>query len=369
MNVTEQQSKLLFSIEESVWLNRGEEIDTVLGMSLEPDIVIKDEGEEVVIKGGLQLSGEYKPLEENDSLGQRLFPRNMTDDRTTDRKKLTHFLPIDVTIPRNRIDNLNEVYVQVESFDYDLPEKSCIQLSAEISIGGMVQQNEEKQVQVPKETPAVATDAQTSFLYEAKRKPALNMKSANIWNEKNKDDRTPGALLFNQETEEDIDQVALEHKEKEEVPVRQEENRKEKMEIEEKQAEIEADIEEKEEGEEEVTSESTEPEESVTFDRQMETEDELIEEEIEMEEEKAAQPEEKRQSHQEENALYLTKVMADEEERFTKLRMCIIQENESLETIASRYDVSTSQLIRMNRLHEEQVEEGQILYIPISSES
>lgn len=74
-------------------------------------------------------------------------------------------------------------------------------------------------------------------------------------------------------------------------------------------------------------------------------------------------------SAREENALYLTKMLSKGEERFSKWKMCIIQENESLDTIADRYEISTSQLVRMNRLQGEQVEEGQILYIPVRIES
>nr|WP_272873296.1 LysM peptidoglycan-binding domain-containing protein [Alteribacter salitolerans] len=44
--------------------------------------------------------------------------------------------------------------------------------------------------------------------------------------------------------------------------------------------------------------------------------------------------------------------------------MCIVQSGESLETISARYNIPVSQLMRQNRLNEERVEEGQILYIP-----
>ena len=85
------------------------------------------------------------------------------------------------------------------------------------------------------------------------------------------------------------------------------------------------------------------------------------------EEEQAQQPAYQATEEREENALYLTGMMAKSEEQFTRVKMCIIQEDESLDTIANRYDVSTSQLIRTNRLEADHVEAGQILYIPVQS--
>ena len=68
----------------------------------------------------------------------------MEEFHITDEGKgeIKHFFPIDVTIPTSRIHNLADVYVKVESFDYDLPEKSCIQLTADVTISGMSTQQE-----------------------------------------------------------------------------------------------------------------------------------------------------------------------------------------------------------------------------------
>nr|WP_246407056.1 LysM peptidoglycan-binding domain-containing protein [Geomicrobium halophilum] len=45
--------------------------------------------------------------------------------------------------------------------------------------------------------------------------------------------------------------------------------------------------------------------------------------------------------------------------------MCIIQENESLDTIADRYGYSVQQLLRWNNMDMNHVEEGEIVYIPV----
>ena len=49
---------------------------------------------------------------------------------------------------------------------------------------------------------------------------------------------------------------------------------------------------------------------------------------------------------------------------FRKVKLCIVQREETLDAIADRYQLSTRELQLYNRLTEQVVEEGQILYIP-----
>ncbi|MCM3785806.1 LysM peptidoglycan-binding domain-containing protein [Neobacillus mesonae] len=53
-----------------------------------------------------------------------------------------------------------------------------------------------------------------------------------------------------------------------------------------------------------------------------------------------------------------------EQTPFKKVKLCIVQREETLETIADRYQLSTRELQLYNRLSEQSVEEGQVLYIP-----
>lgn len=53
-----------------------------------------------------------------------------------------------------------------------------------------------------------------------------------------------------------------------------------------------------------------------------------------------------------------------EETPFRKVRLCIVQREETLEAIAERYQLSPRELLLYNRLSEQSVEEGQVLYIP-----
>ncbi len=56
--------------------------------------------------------------------------------------------------------------------------------------------------------------------------------------------------------------------------------------------------------------------------------------------------------------------LGEKEDTFVKMRMVIVQKGESLESLADRYGVSASSILRLNDLESGQLEEGQIVYIP-----
>ncbi|WP_054956388.1 LysM peptidoglycan-binding domain-containing protein [Paenibacillus dakarensis] len=53
-----------------------------------------------------------------------------------------------------------------------------------------------------------------------------------------------------------------------------------------------------------------------------------------------------------------------EETPFRKVRLCIVQREETIDAIAERYQLSPRELLLYNRLSEQSIEEGQVLYIP-----
>ncbi|PAE17240.1 hypothetical protein CHH91_04870, partial [Virgibacillus sp. 7505] len=61
---------------------------------------------------------------------------------------------------------------------------------------------------------------------------------------------------------------------------------------------------------------------------------------------------------------FLVHMFGAREETYTKVRVCIVQERDTLEKIANRYDVPVSTIASSNNLEEETVSEGQLLVIP-----
>lgn len=392
----DHSTKLSFSIEESVWLNKGQQVDEIVSLSLDPEITVQEHGDYVLIRGGLKLTGEYRSngnsiASEGDkeSLSSQVAFRSIEEVTLNEdgTGEIRHHFPIDVTIPQERIKSLDDIYVIVDSFDYDIPERGCIQLTADVSITGMSTQK------VNKEADRFKTDEgeERTFHFEA-------------YNEEHtEEDET--VVQF--PTIEDSNQFEVEEKEKQEEEERSEEVEVE-LEISEEVAEEVEEVDDANEVElvsdevEEVSEvketqspaiafgvvknrpknkpSETESDESLqtkketfsvakSFSNQrkseLEQQQKYSRNEIEATEAEEIADEDK--PPREENALYLTKMLTKgEEEQFKKLKLCIIRENETIETIAARYEINQSTLIRVNHLNDTKLEEGQILYIPVT---
>ncbi|KMK74641.1 stage VI sporulation protein D [Alkalihalobacillus pseudalcaliphilus] len=391
----EHPSKLSFSIEESVWLNKGQEVKEVLSMSLEPEITIEENNQNVCIKGGLRLLGEYiavsreeAELQPDQPLEDQITYRSVEEFHITDEGKgeIKHFFPIDVTIPTSRIHNLADVYVKVESFDYDLPEKSCIQLTADVTISGMSTQQEvdredEDYVEDVDYEEEGAELEEGTFSFEAKKADELEVthrESPPTYEES-------AGEIEEQEIEEELS-METEREEEPEVASRPipapklevaAKNEKQPLEYLYKKKDKQEGPKAALENEETVPDSKEEPalammrSSATAFEEEVEEEREEVIEHVGVQEEddEPVESEEVERPRKEENALYLTKMLTKGEEKFSRWKMCIIQENESLDAIAERYDIPASTLIRFNRLKEDQVEEGQILYIPVTNQS
>src|SRR5690606_19702611 len=53
-----------------------------------------------------------------------------------------------------------------------------------------------------------------------------------------------------------------------------------------------------------------------------------------------------------------------EQQQFAAIRMCIVQREETIDSIAARYNLHSREILLYNRLEEPSVHEGQIIYIP-----
>ncbi|WP_163150247.1 LysM peptidoglycan-binding domain-containing protein [Anoxybacillus sp. MB8] len=298
---------LRFSIEEAIAFRREHHVDQLLSISLQPTITIEEQEDYVYIRGVLELSGEYAKREEDgeDDLSVEAV-RYVEHVRINDEQvgEFLHQFPIDVTVPKERIDDLEQVYVLIESFDYDLRQHE-LRLIAEVAIHG-IQMDDDRQ--------------------------------DDEWEPYNVDDFEPFEVVAREEvyqqeeTEEDQGSIVN-------VPpfymFHEESNHVEQQLLDDEQHEDKRAEEQKEEKQ--------------SFQLEM----------------KGRDTNEKRN----ENALYLTKLFGkNEEQAFARLKICIVQQGDSLDKIAERYDVSVQQLLRTNHLESgADIHEGQLLYIPTPS--
>ncbi|MFB6801831.1 stage VI sporulation protein D [Peribacillus butanolivorans] len=137
----ENESYLRFSLEESVWFQKGQEVAELYSISLDPNVTIQESDQYVFIRGSLDLCGEYKDSQngEQEEFSQTFLPRSVQKvERNLDGlNEFTHRFPVDITIPNNRIASLDEIDVSIQSFDYALPEHNCLKLQADLLITGI----------------------------------------------------------------------------------------------------------------------------------------------------------------------------------------------------------------------------------------
>ncbi|MGB3783334.1 stage VI sporulation protein D [Priestia megaterium] len=384
-------SCLRFSVEESVWFQKGQEVSQLLSISLEPQVSIQEYDQYVSIRGALQLTGEYETYEGEHSLREytnenQVQSISVREDGTAE---LSHQFPVDITIPKNRIQSIEDVYVSIDLFDYELPDTNQLQLMADLSITGLYgEQHEER------EEEEEFSEEQHIVSYE-EVDDAEEVYTENVAQEEEEQEfdvsyREAPALLEAEAIEEEhSEEHSEEHLEEhlEETPsyfssvfkkesraepvVEYEEEAYEPFEVEVKK---EAQIEEEREDnvielfqlrqEQESFEESQASELNTYADVQQEAE----QEEAEQEEEKIIVEfrKEENESGRNENALYLTKLFSREEEAFSTWKLCIVQDGDSLDTIANRYNTNVQNILRVNNLEDEyELEEGSILNIPV----
>ncbi|RXI98437.1 stage VI sporulation protein D [Anaerobacillus alkaliphilus] len=421
----DHSSKLSFSIEESVWLNKGQEVDEIISLSLDPEITVQEQGEYVLIRGGLKLTGEYRSnnnatsSEETESLASQVAFRSIEEVTLNEdgTGEIRHHFPIDVTIPQERIRSLDDIFVIVDSFDYDLPERGCIQLTADISITGMAsgttkrdaveelnsseeeertfhfeaynqEQAEEVETVVAFPSGEAEETVEVERVEEEQEVVLEQVEEAEIVLEANEAAQevrsSDGVELTDQEVEterERAEEAALESVSEEvveevetveEVPAAAVEVKEVKMPaiafgvIKDRPKDS---TESNASGEPVAKSEGFSLSKSFSTTRRQEVKQQKqseVRKDTEASEHEETQVVEAK-TPREENALYLTKMLTKGEgEQFKKLKICIIRENETLETIAARYEITQSTLIRVNRLNDSNVTEGQILYIPVT---
>ena len=316
---------LRFSLKESVWFQKGQEVEELLSISLDPDVEIEELDHEVIVRGQLDLTGEYVARQDDSAYSLRdLSPAKSIDyveTREDGVNELVHSFPLEISIPRNRVKVIEELYVSIEEFDYELKENGCLQLLADISITGLC--DEERIEDEEEEEETAYAELEVDSAQEDENRP------------------TPQVEEPAYKESDEWEDYAFE-------PFQLEERKEQEVEEEE--------IEEHEFVEREEEKETTPQFE--LFGRKDFKKEQAKKQEVQ---------EEETYSQRDENALYLTKLFTKEpEEEFTKLRMYFVQEGDTIESVAERYETSVQNLYRVNQTEDIYLTTGQIIYIPVS---
>ncbi len=317
---------LRFSLKESVWFQKGQEVEELLSISLDPDVEIEELDHEVIVRGQLDLTGEYVARQDDSAYSLRdLSPAKSIDyveTREDGVNELVHSFPLEISIPRNRVKVIEELYVSIEEFDYELKENGCLQLLADISITGLCDEERIEDEEEEEEKETAYAELEVDSAQEDENRP------------------TPQVEEPAYKESDEWEDYAFE-------PFQLEERKEQEVEEEE--------IEEHEFVEREEEKETTPQFE--LFGRK----------DFKKEKAKKQEEQEETYSQRDENALYLTKLFTKEpEEEFTKLRMYFVQEGDTIESVAERYETSVQNLYRVNQTEDIYLTTGQIIYIPVS---
>ncbi|WJV20160.1 stage VI sporulation protein D [Rossellomorea marisflavi] len=385
-----QQSSLRFSLEESIWFKKGQEVEELLSISLDPHITIQEQEQYILIRGSLDLSGEYLPssvrdddeaYEVDEILEASGKYVQMVESREKGELEFIHCFPVDVTIPKNRIENLEDIDVYVEAFDYAVPENACIRLNADLTITGIFG---EQQVQTPVEEELYepmyrAVDTMEEVEAEEAADVTMETVVPDYIEEPPREEEYDVFSLSpvydeveDEEEQEETEPFVLEGRvtpEEEEIPVQiqyesfpePEAMRSEKM------FELpEHELSESSEAQsyQHYVQESVQPPVQLPVQEVMEAEEEEEEESSSSSEVEAAKKTKGKKKKYE--SISLTDFFArKEEERGATLRVCIVQDGDTLDSIAEKYELTIPQLLRVNQLEANQdVYGGQVLYIP-----
>lgn len=385
-----QEQQLRFSVEESVWFQKGQEVSELLSISLDPDISIHEHDQYISIRGALLLTGEYK-IDQDGSEGDSFEYANVryvneVETRVDGISELSHRFPVDITIPRNRISQLDDVYVSIVSFDYELPELKCLKLIADLSISGISDseavQNEEVET---------TREEELEPLYrESQDEPEVNNEESFAQAERTVVSPFSSFYEVNESDDSDMDKLSPPSItiQKEVTESREESEEETFTEISSQNLSVQVEEQEETEHQEVLNSEPIQDEEKDQEDlydpfsvevRKEEQNEEPQEvqysffskSEAEVEKVEVLEGQDERDEKDQKDAHYLTSLFArDDEEDFSRLKMCIVQQGDTLNSICDRYDISIQQIVRVNDFQADQdVYEGQILYIPAYSTS
>lgn len=374
-------SCLRFSLEESVWFQRGQEVSQLISISLDPNITIQESDQYVTIQGALELTGEYERIEsdEVEAVAETSAKFVQTvEERDGGICEFTHFFPVDITIPNNRIQSVQEIDVEVESFDYVFPERGCMKLNANLTISGLYgdQQHGTEQEQPSIAEVQVEQEVPEEELEPLFRNAAPIFEPPKQWADEEEEEK--------EEKEEDfVTELTIEKNEEERelyIPFKAEAKKQPEAEpqavrfAEEQEVEKEPNIPEvsfaahrfaEVKQPEPVAAEIESPAEEVKY---LPSNNEKTAAEPEVESSSSPEEVKSKKGKSKKKSMTLTEFFARKEENeLTKLKVCIVQNGDTVDGLAEKYDVSPQSLLRVNHLELNQdIYEGQVLYIPVS---
>ncbi|MGV2938038.1 stage VI sporulation protein D [Mesobacillus sp. LC4] len=373
------QSCLRFSLEESVWFQRGQEVAELVSISLDPNITIQENEQYVSIRGSLELTGDYTCREQQQEVDDQISALKYVHsvmEREEGVYEFLHRFPVDITIPKNRIESIYDIDIQVEGFDYEFPESDRLKLNADLAITGLYgEQQHEAEEDADSEEAQELEVSYREATAEVDVEVETEAGAANDSQEEREEADFPEAPAYSfvQQNETLSQQEEDTYEEELYAPFRAEAKKTAAVEgasESEQQAQREPELEyalSDFRGEQKPIMEVEVEEEEVELEAPEEPVSESMPAEVEESPESSSSPVLKKKKPNMKQGISIAEFLArkEEETEVAKIRVCIVQQGDSLQSISERYDVPVQQLLRVNHLSiDHEVHEGQVLYVP-----
>lgn len=336
--MAEQAQGLRFDIFERVHLSEEVEgIEQLEEIELLPHIQVVSQGEQAVLKGHLMLSGAFAGGE-NRSVGA-----------------LEHSIPVEITLPMNRIPNLNEIGVEIENFDIDMVSPRSLNVTGVLSLNGievLTTSGDWKEGDSVEEV----FSAESASTREEKEETSV---TASREEREEREEQTVEAVeeIVEEAAEEVVEEAAeAVLPENPEPVIEAVEEAVEEVAPEKKEMKIAFGSKKREDENETVEVKSIAGKADATRGATSKATVEKAQAETVEEEARGAG------EAVEWKSLFLSR--ESEEQQFSSVRMCIVQKEETIDSIAERYSLHPSEITLYNRLNDPTVREGQIIYIP-----
>lgn len=311
--MTQDNDLLSFTLNESLFVEGMHGIEEMLSISLDPDIAIETFHEDIQIRGLIILQGEYiKKLEEQKNLEQennnnlQIIEKMIETDEN--QVMFSHRFPVEVTVAENRINDMNDVKVEVVAFDYELPTNNRLNISAELHIHGIL--NERKFREINHETKSIEDS------FEDPQSESFITTEEDVHEKEIPNQDKGDQVIENTKTEFNSKANKNNHKNLNEEKFQDKIN-------------------------------------------EQKNEDEEIEDKIDIQLSETEDEEEVV-----EDVLFLTDIFADVEEKsVSTMRIHIIQKEDTIESVAKRYDMSALQLMKDNQVNADEMTPGKLVYI------
>ncbi|MFS0560937.1 LysM peptidoglycan-binding domain-containing protein [Terribacillus sp. 179-K 1B1 HS] len=153
---TNETTPFMFDIQESLSFRADAHLQDLIGIALEPDISIQEFEHEISVRGIIELTGEYHPVQdviEGTAVAVSPGTREIENVEKLEGGTNTfyHRFPVEISVPKYRIKQLNDVYVAIDNFDYEIPGSNVLELHATVAIYGVQEERRQAKQDMPKQ--------------------------------------------------------------------------------------------------------------------------------------------------------------------------------------------------------------------------